>query len=367
MKALPLRAVVLVFSASSILVTLTFAGCNKDSPSAPAPAQGVTRLARVELAGPTSISPGGQAQFRALAHFVDGTQRDVTAEATWSSADSAIVSIASTGVASASEQRGETDLRVAFSQMMGTLHVLVLPPGTFKLWGRVLDAGVGVSDAVVEVIDGSGNTLTTSSGTGLSASTRGAYVLYGVSGRTRIRVTKDMFHPYVQDIDVTRNWFHDVNLVLVSAPWNPSGRYTLTIAAAPECRSSLPEEVWQRTYNVEISLSNINPRFAPVTFEQRFETTNWVFWNGILHENSILFEADYYYGPAVVERLPSSLLLSIEIPPSSSRITSEVSRTAAGLEGFLTASFSIRSGAVWWQSTVTTRCPSVNHRLTFAR
>ncbi len=112
----------------------------------------------------------------------DGSQRDVTAEAAWSSANGSIVSVSSGGLATAHE-RGETDIRAAVSQSISTKVVMVLPPGTFKVSGQVLDEHFSVTDARVEVTAGSATSLST-------LSQRVQYALYGVSGPTEIRAAK---------------------------------------------------------------------------------------------------------------------------------------------------------------------------------
>src|SRR5262245_11163856 len=90
-------------------------------PSAPAPI--VTRL---QMTGPDSVAPGGAEQFRVTALTSDGVTRDVTTEAVWNSANGAIISLSSGGLATGRD-RGETDVRAAFSQIVATKRVMVLP------------------------------------------------------------------------------------------------------------------------------------------------------------------------------------------------------------------------------------------------
>ena len=176
------------------MLALLFAACDRN-PGRPTPVPGAPSVVRLEVTGPGSIAPGGAEQFRATAHMSDGSQRDVTTEAAWNSANASIISISSAGLATAHD-RGEADIRVAFSEVMSTKRVMVLPRGTFKVSGRVLDGEVGVTDARVEVAVGSATGLST-------LSQDGDYGLYGISGQTQIRVSKEGYQPRIENLDVT--------------------------------------------------------------------------------------------------------------------------------------------------------------------
>jgi hypothetical protein len=361
MKSSRLRATALTAALSTaILLALFLSACDKDRPNGPTPLPLTPRVVRLELTGPASLPPGGAEQFRATAHFSDGSQRDVTTEAAWTSANSSIVSVSTSGLATGRD-RGETDIRAAFSQVISTKRVIVLPPGTFKLSGRVLDDGVGVTDARVEVTAGLAAGLST-------VSQDGNYALYGVSGQTQVRVTKDGYHPRVNSVSVTDHRTFDFHLALLAPPWDPSGTYTLTITAAPECRTALPEDAWVRTYRAVLTLLSSNARYVNVNLEGAavVNLNSW-FWSGRIGESSVSFDGAYYSGPpVVVERLASSRFFFVDADavywPKA-----VVSRTPAGLDGPFQGTLAIGEGEVWSHASLTAQCSSRNHRFTFSR
>jgi hypothetical protein len=348
----------LTLLAVSVVATLTLfsVGCDKNPLDPPDPRQVIS----LELAAPESLPPGGTEQLRVTAVQFDGIRSDVTAEASWTSADASIIMVAPDGRASGG-LLGETDVRAAFSGMTAVRRVMVLPPGTFKLSGRVLDANVGVPDARVEVTAGSA--------TGLWTLTRnGNYALYGVAGTTEVTVTKQGYHPLLERLDVSRHLTANLPLALIAPPWDPSGTYTMTVTAAPECRDALPEDARARTYPASIAVAS-NARFAAIRFPgTQFVSLNWWFWDAARIGDSLTLEAsDYFnYGPPLVERLSPARYFLVEGTDELAK--AEVFRSPTGLEGQLDATISIREGNNnWFEATRVATCRSVNHRLTFTR
>jgi len=348
------RMTFLAVSGTATVLGLLSIGCDKDPPTAPDPG----RVTRLDVTGPDSISPGGTEQFRVTAHTLNGVGRDVTSEASWDSEDTSIVTLASDGRATGG-LRGETHVRAAFSGVTGLRRVMVLPSGTFKLSGRVLDADLGVADARVEVTAGSA--------TGLWTLTRdGNYALYGVSGTTEVTVTKQGYHPHLERLDVSRHLSHNLSLVLIGPRWDPSGTYTMTVTAAPECRGALPEDARARTYPASIAVAS-NARYAAIRFPgTQFVSMNWWFWEGArIGAESLTLEAGYYYGPPLVERLSPARYFLVESANTFAK--AEVFRSSTGLEGRLDATISIGEGNDWFTASRVATCRSVNHRLTFSR
>jgi Big-like domain-containing protein len=362
MKPIILKApAVSAATSAAILLALVFAAC--DNPGGPTPTRNTggqtPTLTRLEIAGPDSVPPGAAQGFRATARFSDGSERDVTTQASWSSANDAIVSVSSSGQVTGRE-RGETDIRASYSQLVSTKRVMVLPSGTFKISGRVLDTGVEVPDARVAVTAGSATGLST-------LSQNGRYALYGVSGPTQITVSKDGYQPRVENVDVSAHRTLDIYIAVLGPPWDPSGTYTLTIALAPDCRSALPEELWVRTYAAVVMIYTVNPRFVTVGLKgDGLETVNWWFWSGRIGENSVAFENVDYYGPVLAQRLTASKFFLIE-SGNVSPAKAEVTRSPTGLEGSFDGKVAIAEGAVWYNSTITAQCHSANHRMTFSR
>lgn len=342
---------------TAILLASFLAAC--DNPSRPSPLPGQPSVFRLEIAGPDSVPPGGAQQLKATAYFTTGPVRDVTAEVSWTSSDSTIVSVSSSGLATGRE-RGETDIRASYSQLASTKRLMVLPPGTFKLSGRVQDANLDVTDARVEVTAGSATGLST-------LSKDGRYALYGVSGPTQLTVSKDGYQSRVENIDVNVHRTLDIFVVPLGPPWDPSGTYTLTIGVAPECRSTLPAELWARTYKAVLTLYSPNPRFVNVSLEgAAFVSLNYWFWTGRIGENSVTFENVDYYGPALVQNFAESKFFFIE-SQRFSPAKAVVTRSPSSLEGPLEGTIEVGEGAVWYTSTRTAQCSSTNHRFTFTR
>jgi RHS repeat-associated protein len=80
----------------------------------------------------TSLQPGTQQQFNAIATLLDNSTRDVTSSATWSSANPGVATVSATGVVTA-VTTGSADITATFSGLTGIAHVTVqtvitLPP-----------------------------------------------------------------------------------------------------------------------------------------------------------------------------------------------------------------------------------------------
>ena len=317
---------------TAILLAVLFVACDKN-PGRPTPVPGVPSVVRLELAGPGSIAPSAAEQFRATAHMSDGSQRDVTAEAAWSSANGSIVSVSSGGLATAHE-RGETDIRAAVSQSISTKVVMVLPPGTFKVSGQVLDEHFSVTDARVEVTAGSATGLST-------LSQRGHYALYGVSGPTEIRAAKEGYQPRVETLDVIGHRILDIPLIFLRPPWDPSGSTSSRLPPRPSAWLRCRKTHECALYRASLQLLP-NSRYVSVTLEgDNFESLNHWFWRGSIGETSVLFEYVNYYGynvPPLVERVAPSRFFYVW----AGKV--EVARSPGGLEGSFDGTFEIGEG-----------------------
>lgn len=239
------RSLAIVFAA-----ILTACG---DSPIAPPPPtvgqpNPVTAVSRVEITGPGEMPPGSTQQFRATAHFVDGTSRDVTNDALWISSRVGVLTVAR-GLATSGPTLGESRIRASFNGPFGESDVIVVPPGTYRVMGMVTEAagnGYGVSDAQVEAATPAGVLSTRTLVTG-------EYRLYGVAGVTEVRVTKTGYQPLVRSINMARHDRVDLELRFEQTRPNLAGTYALTIAADPACGSQLPDDVMSRRYTAVIT------------------------------------------------------------------------------------------------------------------
>jgi hypothetical protein len=268
----------------------------------------------IEITGPSSIPPDQTAQFTAIVRRSDGTTRDATNEAQWFSSAQGVLTISPTGMATA-RLRGETRLNARSGSLGGSKTVFVLPDGTFRLSVTVTDSGFGVSGARVEVTGGPAAGLVAVATFGLDR----AYQLYGVSGDTPIRATKDGYQPTDVRVMVTDNQTLNVELTPTRRE-DVSGTYTLTItAAALACRDRLPEEARTRTYTAVLTQdgANVEATLSGAKFVVNASGKGNRFRGRVL-PGQLLFELtpydDYYYSfwgadPDVVEELTNGYLV----------------------------------------------------------
>jgi hypothetical protein len=252
--------------AKTLLIALVgafFAGCG-DAPTNPSPGIVVDPTLSTPPPGPTGplgpslqiegpdVVPLGQTvQFRLIARLADGSQRDVTEAGTWTPGWGPAVTIEGPGQVHGSSP-GENQIEARFEDHQDDKQVLVVPAGTYRLVGRVLEADVpsaGVVGATVEV----------SSGTGAGrvfahTDTYGFYRLYGVAGPTTLRVSKEGYEAVDHTLVVEDNYQEqEITLRLRAPRVQVAGTYTLTIRAAQKCGvglgpDNLPQEVRVRTY-----------------------------------------------------------------------------------------------------------------------
>ena len=204
-------------------------------------------VSRLQIGGPDSVPPGEAVQLSATAFLSDGTTRIVTNEVSWESFHGHMMSISPTGVVTAGPQPGEGLIIARYSGLplerqgagWASREQLVLPAGTYRLYGSVKDEGVTLNGVRVE--------LTAGPAAGMSLTANGYFRFYGVSGETEIRVSKDGYETQVRRSQVTSNRTEEFALALSSPRPMVDGLYALTIAAAAECRAALPEAARERT------------------------------------------------------------------------------------------------------------------------
>ena len=233
--------------AATALLAAAVIACDR-SPTGPSlPGTGGTTsppvgTSRVEIVGPSSIAPGEQTQFTAIAHRTDGSSEDVTQQVFWTSTRPTVLAV--TGGRATGVAVGDAVLQARLNSLFSSREIIVVPTGTFRVAGIITEAdsqSLPVAQARVDVV---GNPSVPPATSGFD----GRYRLYGVSGAVQIRAEKAGYQPVIQNQVV--NDHGTVNLVLpLAAPrLHISGSYTLTITAANECREQLPEETWTRRY-----------------------------------------------------------------------------------------------------------------------
>ena len=307
-----------------ISVALLSIACDKkpNPPTAPSSAPAGTATSIV-IQGPSRIAPGDTVQFTAIATFGDRTTRNYTKDVKWGVSPKGVLTISETGEAVALA-RGEAHV---FATLPSTgcgvscspqTVVLVVPPNTYRLTGKVLESGLPVQGARVTVIGGSDSTLSS------TTEYDGEYKLYGVAGRVQIKVAKSGYEDMAKAVAVTADDVLDFpEARQIGAIPLVSGTYVLTLQADNDCSTApsaynvppLPADVRQRrTYSAQVaqdgpslSVSLPPPQFAAPSnlFSGRIHpgTVEFVFGDGYL-----------YYGPenAITERLSATQAISFE-------------------------------------------------------
>jgi hypothetical protein len=249
----------------AIGVVAFITGCDKPptSPSAsPAtsPPEGASPVTALRIEGPSSIPPGQAAQFAVIATLADGSTRNVTTESGIRSTNERVLTITSSGFATAHDtghfpRVDSADVGAYLFAELG-LHqqsrrVLVLPIGTYRVWGVVTDAGAPLASFRVDITAGSGAGL--SSVACQYPHKCNGYEFWGLSGLTEIRVTKDGYAPSVKTVNVVDHVEVPFELKLLDARANIAGTYTLTVTAAADCGAKLPEAIRTRKYTAVLT------------------------------------------------------------------------------------------------------------------
>jgi hypothetical protein len=208
-------------------------------------------LIAVMVNGPSRLPLGASASYTATATYADGSTKDVTASAAWfsSSVGTAPPAYFTTAGIAHGANAGEIDLRANFSGKIGSVHVLVLPDGTYKLTGTVVELSGGpLWSVVIDVVAGTGT------GLHVATNSNGQYALYGVAGSVRLRVSSDGFAPQTRDVVVTSDSAIDAfTLVPLEPTADVSGTWTMTLAPSDQCPAGFPDIARGRSYQVRFT------------------------------------------------------------------------------------------------------------------
>ena len=304
-----------------------------------------TTMPGMSISGTERLTAVGQtSQFTAIATMADGSAKDVTSMAQWStlprrpcSTDVATVSAA--GLVTA-VGFGRADIQVAFSPsggrtMRGGFTLTVLPEGTYILCGRVTEAGTfRLAGVRVEILGGpdSGRTVLTD--------LDGWYAFDGVSDVNAVRASNDGYVTATQSVSGNTE---QVNIALTaSVPYaSLGGAYTLTFNASRSCQ--LPEEVMRRTYNVGIDQERgavltvvlANGQFVTLEDGDGYDRTLNKFV-GHVSGKTVTFALDdpskaWYFDSAVMEKLADRRYVSFAGTAQATPTVSGISATLAGI------------------------------------
>ena len=358
-------------SSSATIAALVIAGmglisCDKHqttspqspvAPTTPTPSPTV-QLIRLELSAPESLPPGTSAQLTVNAVKSDGTLENVTPQTQWSSTDSRVVAVDASGVARATAV-GEVTISARYQNRSAGTSLVVAPAGTYRLKGRITDAGLGLSGVTVTVVRGVGEGLTT------TTDGNGAYAFYGVRDHIVLQAKRDGYLNAIQEIDVPQSRVYDFDMQLEGDRINLRGRYALTLTRMP-CSGDVPAS---RTYDamleqndrrLSVTLSGadfIVSRGHGNTFTGSLDGTRVQF----SLSSASLYYYYYYYGQYdLIERLDSAHAFIV-----SGNVTAGV--TAQTITGTLNGSFSVALGNAPPFTRFQGRCVGASHRFEMAR
>ena len=266
-------------------------------------------LASLVIQGPLTVGPGQTAQVKAVARFADGTERDVTADARWTSSQAAIATV-DAGVVMG-QALGRAQIRATYVSRSASLSMVIKPEGTFVLAGNITEPGpVNIGMATVAVLGGTLNQVT--------ANSLGFYELFGVAGALSLRVSKPGYLDETRTLSVTQDQTFDVQIKPVSAPASVAGTYRVILTISPSC-SIVPDDQKTRTYTATIGqdMAKVTVRLGGAKFvvESGMEKNSF---NGTVFGSTVTFDwgqgSFYYYSYNIYhvqEILPDGQILGI--------------------------------------------------------
>jgi hypothetical protein len=351
----------LCFGAAAAL--LAFASCNDSSPAPTpirAPGSNTTSPAVVSLRldSPNALAPGATAQLTATALRSDGSSEVLRSGVQWLSTNTRVLRVDSQGLASALVV-GESRVTVSGNGRSASSSIFVVPDGTFRLQGQIVEGGAPVDGASITVIGGTGDGLST------TTSASGGYALYGVAGSIRLHIKKTGYQNLIQDLQVSGHSTHNMTMVLERPRESLAGSYQLQLTATG-C-GSIPSELQQRTYDarVEQDGARLTVTLSGADFIVSNGTGNY-FTGTYSPDGRIvfsLFNFDYYYyywyapPSGIVERVSPTSALIIN---GSANTTQDGRGTIAGSLSGLFAT-SARLISPFWPHTAS--CNSPAHRI----
>lgn len=242
-----------VVAAAAVAAGLV-AGCSH--PTGPTGTSGQPTPFLLKITGPAAIAPGQAVAFVATASMSNDTTQDYTRKVAWSASPASVLTITRDGEATA-QAAGDARIDAWFPACCEAhTTITVLPPGTYRLTGKVLESSLPVQDAVVAVLSGVG--------AGLSATTDadGTYRLYGVAGLIQVRFSKPGYDDLVKTFTAVQNDVLDFPEAHQTAAIPAlAGTYTLTLTADPACPTlalggipALPDDFRPtRSYRVSVT------------------------------------------------------------------------------------------------------------------
>ena len=342
--------------ATILVLVLTAMACGSEDRTFPAPTAATPTtaatpvLSTVFIVNPVAtVGPGQTAQVNAVAHYSDGSERDVTNDSTWTSSQLQIASVVQ-GVIKG-QTLGRTVIRAQYLSRSASMTIVIEPAGTYVVSGTITEPGsLSVGAATVTVLGGAPTSVT--------ANFSGGYELFGVSGTVTLRVSKPGYLDETRTLTVTDNQKLDVEIRPIVGPASVGGIYRMTLTISPSC-SIVPEDQRTRTYSATIGQNNaaLTVQLAGANFarDSRVEKSSFI---GRVSGSTVTFDLGggyyvLYYGANVQEILSGGQVLGIwgtmAIP------------AAPPISGNLVGGFTFKEG------NRTTGCSASDNRVVFTR
>ena len=317
-------------------------GCDK-SPTSPSGGN----VVQLSISGPDTVAPGAQAQYTVTVSPQNGA-RDGTVTASWTTSNPAVATIDQTGRVTG-QGNGEVVIRAAFASTSSTKGIMVLPPGTFRVKGRIVDefTNQDVRSAEVRIRAASGLDMRMTTGAG------GDFVFYGVPSDAELEVTTSGYARYTEVLQLRENATLQIRLKRDPSLPQVAGAYTLTVTsgtcASVSGRPALRSDLQSRTYGAAVtqSTNNLTVVLSNAEFYRGANTSNTFrayLDRGVM--NFYLYGPDNYYYEYY---LPYSVSDVIErLSDGTFLITSGYGPLAATGSGFRTTI----TGGLWHRATV---------------
>jgi hypothetical protein len=257
---------------------------------------------------PSTVAPGESVRIRVFARYSDGSEKDVTADASWTSTQAAIATVEA-GVVTGGQTVGRVSILASYEGRTVAARLVTQPSGTFVLDGTVTEPGPFIlAEATVAIVGGSHRVM--SSGSGF-------YEMFGVSGTVAVRASKQGYLDETRTLTVTEDQRLDLLLRPVIPPASIGGTYRMTVTIGPSC-DVIPDEYRTRIYTAAIEQTG--PRLRIVLSDANFTGTGAALKNavdGTVRGSTVSLQwgsYNYYYystSAGTLEILPGGQVLGI--------------------------------------------------------
>jgi hypothetical protein len=348
------------------MAVVTAASCNDDHTTS---AQLLTAptghaLLSTSVVAPDAIAPGQEVQLHVIKRYADGTT-ELIDPALWDSSDSKVIEVSATGVARGVSVGMATV--AAASGLFASKSIIVVPPNTFNLSGRVVEDGLGLEGVTMTVEWGIGQGLTT------VTDAKGKYTMFGVAGPIVLQASRDGYQPAPQEVTVTalNTIVPDIVIHQVVPPADFDGQWRMAITPAASC-SALSPDIGTRTFDVAISQSGAQARVsfrAPDLFARSPALASSVHVTGTTLEITLATAQDGYYRfyssnllYDLMETLDGNRFLGIA---GTGRITSAGSSAPGVLDGTFDVYANTKND--YWSAQQVQQCKSPAHHIVMTR